>query len=112
MESIRGYRVGTDSPKPAKELRVDNLLLKPVAAHALRNLRAKVRDAGSNCEDRAEEFSGRTLPSDGDAAKMCLGCPAKTECAIFLEVGRPAYGVWAGQVRGRALEEEEEDKWN
>lgn len=108
MEPINGYRVGRDAPKPERELRVDNLLLKPAAAHALDKLRRKVLSDGANCLGREDEFSGEELPSDEDAAKMCLGCPAKEECKIFLELGRPAWGVWAGQVRGRSLEQEED----
>lgn len=67
-----------------------------------------MRDNGANCEGREEEFSGAHLPSDEWAERECLGCPSYAECAVFLKIGRPAYGVFAGTVVGRALDWDED----
>lgn len=107
MEPVRGYRINSTQPIE-KELKVDYLRLKTVAAHALQKLQRKVLESGANCVGREDEFTGNILPTDEQAERMCVGCPARQECAIFLEIGRPAYGVWAGKVRGRDLADDGE----
>lgn len=108
-QSIRGYRVLGDPPKPDRQLSVDYLRLKPEAAHALANLRKSQRENGANCNDNAEFFSGDELPSDRDAALACAGCESFAACDIFKKLGHPSWGVWSGEVRGRGLMEELED---
>ena len=110
--SIRGFRVGTDAPKPSRELRMDYLKLSDHAAKALRNLRIKANGTATsgkaNCLNKPEEFSD-SLPTDDQAELLCAGCDAFKECDIYRIVGKPAHGVYAGKVVGRSLENLEDE---
>lgn len=109
FQSIRGYRVIGDPPKPDRELSFNYLQLKDEAAKALTILRAKVKKDGANCIGREDEFSGKELPTDRDAQLMCAGCPAFQECEIYRQLAHPAWGVHAGKVHGRGTMETVED---
>lgn len=109
--SVPGFRIVGDRPKPARELSYSYLELKTEAAHALDKLRQSVKENGANCVGREDEFSGDTLPSDGEGQLLCAGCPSFDKCDIFRKVGHPAFGVFAGQVVGRGLMEDLEDGW-
>ena len=109
-EPVRGYRVLGDVKKPNKQYNTDHLLQTPEAAKSLVRLRKLARTEGSNCRDRPDEFTppeGTPLPSDTEAEILCAGCPLKTRqaCGTYVRLGHPAFGVWDGKVRGRALEE-------
>ena len=101
--SIRGYKILGDA-KPEKQYSVEYLKLTTDSAKALHNLRKSVAEKGANCVGRADEFSGDTLPSDREAMLMCGGCPSRVACRVYLEVAHPAWGVYDGTVKGRALE--------
>lgn len=103
--SIPGYRVYGDRPKPDKRFNDDYLRPTSEAAHAHTKLRESVRVNGANCVGRAEEFSGDELPTDREAQLMCAGCESAPACDIYRLVGKPAYGVFNGHVLGRHLNE-------
>lgn len=107
METLKGYRVGTEpTPEPRRQS-TDYLRLTAPGAHALHRLRDAVEARGANCVGRPDEFTGDPLPSDEEAKRLCTGCPVFRECAQYREVAKPAYGVYAGVVRGRSLQEGE-----
>lgn len=103
--SIPGYRVYGDRPKPDKRFNDDYLRPTTEAAHAHTKLRESVRVNGANCVGRAEEFSGDELPTDRQAQIMCAGCESFTHCDIYRLIAKPSYGVHAGVVTGRHLNE-------
>lgn len=107
MEPIRGYRVGTEPTPEPKGQSIDYLRLSPPAAHSLDRLRKARAKRGANCLGREDEFTGDPLPTDERAQRLCTGCPIFKECAEYRDVAKPAYGVYAGTVRGRSLEERE-----
>lgn len=105
MESIRGYRVGTDPTPQPKSQSTEYLRLSAEASHLRAKLWKESRERGANCVDRENEFLADPLPSDEEAKRMCLGCPVFDLCETYKQVARPAYGVYAGVVKGRNLEE-------
>lgn len=102
--TIRGYRV-LGEQKPDKQYSYDSLMLKPDASRALKDLWLEAGSKGANCLNREEEFRGDTLPTDEEAALMCAGCPSWGKCDLYRKLAHPAWGVYAGHVQGRALEE-------
>lgn len=94
--------------KPDRQLSYDYLKLNSEAARALTALRESVRKRGANCKGRENEFSGDTLMSPRDAQLECAGCPSFEACDFFKKVAHPAWGTWAGEVRGRGVMEEVE----
>lgn len=109
--AIPGSRVIGEPTKPEKEFSLDYLRLKGPQAKALRALHSKVREVTVRhevdslepsvpCVGRADEFSGDELLSEREAELACARCPAFKECAFYLEVARPMWGVYAGAVRG------------
>lgn len=109
MTTVRGYRV-LGEKKPEKQYNVDSLMLNPEASHALKELWRHAAQHGANCLGREDEFRGDDLPSDADAQLMCAGCPSFTQCDIFRKLAHPGWGVYAGVVQGRALEEIEREE--
>lgn len=107
LPAIKGYRIGTEAPKPDRQLKIDYLMLTDHAAHALRDLRKSVRDNGAKCLNRPEDFSD-SLPTDGEAEVLCAGCPSFAACDIYRIVAKPSFGVHAGKVSGRSLEDLDE----
>lgn len=105
--TYRGYRVLGDR-KPDKQYDTSSLMLKPEASQALRELWTDPNPA--NCLNREEEFRGDNLPTDAEAQLMCAGCPRFEKCEIYRKVAHPAWGVYAGTVQGRALEEIEREE--
>jgi hypothetical protein len=102
--TIRGYRV-LGEQKPDKQYSYDSLMLSAEASRALKDLWREAAIKGANCLNREEEFRGDTLPSDRDAALMCAGCPVFDLCEKYRKLAHPGWGVYAGHVQGRALEE-------
>ena len=109
-QTVRGYRIVGDPPKQ-RELSYRDMQLDHAAHKAYGELRDSVTKNGANCVGKEEFFSGKELPSDRDAVLSCAGCPSFGKCDIFLKVGRPSWGVWASQVRGRGVMEEVEKNW-
>lgn len=107
MEPIRGYRVGTEPTPEPRGQSIEYLRLTAPAAHSLDRLRNGAITRGANCLGREDEFTGDPLPSDEQAQRLCTGCPVFKQCAEYRDVAKPAYGVYAGVVRGRALQEKE-----
>lgn len=107
---IRGYRI-REVRKPDRELSYTYLQLSHEGAQAQTNLRESVAKNGANCVGKEEQFSGDTLPSARDASLMCASCPSFNACEVFLKLGRPAYGVFSGQVIGRGLMEDIEEEF-
>lgn len=111
MEPIRGYRVGTEPTPEPRGQSIEYLRLTAPAAHALQRLRDSIEYrkkeglANANCLGREDEFTGDPLPSDEQAQRLCTGCPVFKQCEEYRDVAKPAYGVYAGVVRGRSLEE-------
>jgi len=108
--TIRGYRV-VGEQKPDRQLSYEYLKQSSEAAHALTALREAVRTKGSNCSGREDEFSGDTLMSSRDAQLECAGCPSFEECEFYKKVAHPAWGTWAGEVRGRGVMEDVESEF-
>lgn len=100
-EKIRGYRPQAERPRE-RQLALDYLQQTPRAAKLLKVLWST---EGKNCEGRTEEFSGEELPTDREAQLMCAGCDALATCGIYRDEAHPAWGVWAGVVKGRKLQE-------
>lgn len=105
---IKGYRI-LGTKKPDKQLSYGYLQLNADAASAHEALRKSVRENGSNCAGREDEFAGDTLMSDREAMLECAGCPSYSECEFFRQVAHPGWGTWAGVVKGRGIMEEVED---
>lgn len=103
--TIRGYRI-LGERKPERELSYDYLRMSHEATLAQDALRESAAKNGANCVGREEFFSGPELPNDRDAKLACAGCPSRVECELFRRLGRPAYGVWAGEVIGRGTMED------
>lgn len=107
--TIPGYRPRGDRPRE-RQLSMGYLQQSAESARLLQEL---WDTPGKNCEGREEQFSGDELPSDREAAIMCSGCPALQLCEQYRQTAHPAYGVWAGRVQGRALDEliREDNEW-
>lgn len=57
------------------------------------------------CTGNFEKWAGEELPTDREAQLMCAGCPLIDICEQYAEEAHPAWGVWAGEVYGRRLQE-------
>lgn len=44
------------------------------------------------------DYTGKNMPTDVEAAKLCAGCPMLEACANNAVATRPGWGVWGGQV--------------
>lgn len=114
-ESVRGYRILGDRPKPDKRFNDDALRQTAEAAHLLDTLWkvAPPRPAtattaayrGTNCYGKEDQYTSDELPSDEEAAYMCGDCPALQLCRTYAKVSHISYGVWGGEAYGRHLNE-------
>jgi hypothetical protein len=107
-ESIRGYRITGDRPKE-RQLSMDYLKQSHTAAKLLTVLRTEAVKQGANCLGNPEKWTGEELPSDRQAALDCASCPVWDLCNNYREAAHPAWGNWAGVVKGRKLQEAMED---
>lgn len=100
-DSIRGYRIVGDPPKPDKRFNYD--YLRPKTSMYAELNKAAV-DEGAKClnDDR---FISDELPTDREAQMMCAGCPLIDFCRQTAEVEHHPWGVMGGKVWGRALKE-------
>lgn len=107
-ETIRGYRVVGDRPRD-RSLSYTYLQQDGKSAKLLTVLRTEAVKKGSNCLGKPEQWTSDELPSDKDAQLMCASCPVFDLCKQYKEAAHPAWGVWAGEVKGRKLKEAMED---
>lgn len=105
-DSIRGYRIVADRKKE-RELSLDYMMHTKQGSHALQILWATAQSEQAPCIDNPDAYIPDELPSDREASLLCARCPmlARKACAVYAEVGHPAWGVWDGRVFGRKLEE-------
>lgn len=112
-EHIRGYRIQGDRPKD-RQLSMSYLQQSHEAAKLLTILRSDALRDGANCLGKPEQWSGEELPSDRQAQLDCAGCEVFKQCEAYREAAHPAWGNWAGVVKGRnlqkAMEEGEKDE--
>lgn len=105
--------MGTEPTPEPRGQSIEYLRLTTQGAHALQRLRDSIEQrkkrglVNANCLGREDEFMGDPLPSDEQAQRLCTGCPVFKLCEEYRNVAKPAYGVYAGVVRGRSLEEKE-----
>jgi hypothetical protein len=101
MEAV-GKLAKDESKKPWSYLQV-----KPEARAAWDAFNAKLEKARNtglglpNCEDNPKPFmdyDDDDLPTSEEAATLCYGCPLLAECGLYVELERPVWGVWAGDV--------------
>lgn len=116
-QTINGYRLDSRDRKAVKQSKeLDYLLPRKGSQEALEDLHDAVdRDnkldtPQRNCygkEDMYRDYDDprnlHGVPSDFEARMMCHGCPLFDLCKDYADVGRPAWGVWAGKVHGRDL---------
>lgn len=105
--TIRGYRPQADRPRE-RELSYDYMLQTPKAARLLKMLWAAPE---KNCTGDPDKWTSDDLPTDREAQLLCSGCPLLNNiCKEYTEEAHPAWGVWAGTVRGRKLKEVMDDE--
>lgn len=90
-----------DSKKPWKYLQIKPDAL--AAWDAFNDKLQAARDTGRglpNCEGDPGPWMDydENLPTAEEAYSLCDGCPLLAECGIYVELERPAWGVWAGDV--------------
>lgn len=122
-QSIAGYRIDSRDRKAVKQSKeLDYLLPKKGSQESLEALTDAVDEDNKldtpqrNCygkEDAYRDYDDPKnlagVPTDFEARLACEGCPIFDLCADYLEKGRPAFGIWAGQVQGRDLIFKEEE---
>lgn len=103
--SIPGYRVYGDRPKPDKRFNDDSIRPKTGIWRTL-HLQASDPKAEkmANCVND-DRFIQEPLPTDREAQMMCAGCPVFDLCDKAATIERPSWGIYAGRVVGRALDE-------
>lgn len=101
--SIRGYRIIGDRPKD-RSLSYDYLKQSHTAAKLLTVLRSEAVKQGANCLGNPEKWTGEELPTDREAQLACASCPVIQQCEQYREAAHPAWGNWAGVVKGRNLQ--------
>lgn len=107
-QSIRGYKIVGDRPKD-RSLSMDYLQQSAKASKLLRELWDRAPKEGANCVGEAEKWTSEDLPTDREAQLMCSSCPLVSLCREYAEAAHPAWGVWAGTVKGRKLKEAMEE---
>lgn len=108
-EFIQGYRVSSRDEIPVQPHPTDYLKPKKGSSHPLEELHKGALREGSNCLGREAEFVDYDEPpTDEAAARLCAGCPVFDLCDRYAIVGHPAWGIYAGKVHGRELEEKED----
>lgn len=110
MQSIRGYRTVGDPPKPPRELSLGYLQQAPRASKLLKELWDRAPLEGAPCVGNAEKWTSDDLPTDREAQILCSSCPLAKLCAEYRDESHVAWGVWAGEVRGRKLKEAMQDE--
>lgn len=65
-----------------------------VADGAMAGLAAKCKGKPGPYTD----YTGNTMPTDAEAAKLCSGCPLIEPCGLKAATERPDWGIWGGQV--------------
>lgn len=108
LTSIRGYRPTGDRPRD-RSLSYTYLQQDSRSAKLLAELRTAAVQEGSNCLGRPEQWTGDDLPTDRQAQLDCAGCNVFKKCEAYREAAHPAWGNWAGVVKGRKLKEVMED---
>lgn len=107
-ESVRGYRPGTEGGA-VRMYDIRHLTLSPEATRAQAELYEQVAENADNvpCVRNPGPFVSDDLPTDRQAQMMCASCPLAVfkACKTFADLSRPAHGVHAGKVHGRALAE-------
>lgn len=106
--SIRGYRPAGDRPRD-RQLSYSYMQQDSRSAKLLAELRTAAVQEGSNCLGKPEQWTGDDLPTDREAQLMCASCPVFDLCRQYSEAAHPAWGNWAGVVKGRKLKEAMED---
>lgn len=99
---IPGYRV-TGSRNTDRLTSFEYLKQTPAAAKLLSKLRSAALSEGASCLNDGR-YTSDDLPTDREAALMCSLCPVFEPCEVYTAVARPAWGVWAGVVKGRELQ--------
>ena len=110
LRSIPGYRTLGDPPKPDRMLSTAYLQQTSRASKLLRELWHRAPIEGAPCVGKAEQWTSDDLPTDREAQLACSSCPVFDLCKEYTEEAHPAWGLWAGTVRGRALKEAMEDE--
>jgi hypothetical protein len=103
-DTVKGYRILGDRPKD-RTLSMDYLQQSPKASKLLRELWDRAPKEGANCVGKPEKWTSDELPTDREAQIMCAGCPLAQLCSDYAEAAHPAWGVYAGRVYGRKLDE-------
>jgi hypothetical protein len=107
-EVIKGYRIVGDRPKD-RQLSYTYMQQDGKSAKLLTILRTEAVKQGANCVGKPEQWTGDELPSDRQAQLDCAGCKVFDQCDAYREAAHPAWGNWAGVVKGRKLKEAMED---
>lgn len=107
-DTIRGYRVIGERAKD-RSLSYEYMKQDSKSAKLLTVLRTEAVKKGANCLGKPEEWTNDELPTDREAQMMCAGCPVFDQCNAYRESAHPAWGNWAGVVKGRKLKEAMED---
>lgn len=116
---IPGYRIDSRDWKPSKDREFDYLKPRKATQEALDDLQEAVDEDNKkdeperNCAGKAGEFTNyddpRNLydrPTDRIAKIMCEGCPLFKLCKDYARAAKPEWGVWAGKVYGKELEDD------
>lgn len=48
--------------------------------------------------EKYTDYTGESIPTDVEAAKLCAGCPLLAPCGNAAAARREGWGVWGGQV--------------
>lgn len=83
---------------PTASPRIDSKFFEvPEAARpAYVRLLIKSADEGAPCFQNSEFWYSLNPYDQHTAARLCLTCPALTECREYVEQSREPYGVWGG----------------
>lgn len=117
--TIRGFRLDSRDNKPDKDREFNHLLPKRKTQEKLDALQEVVNEDNKlttperNCFGLSAKFTNyddpRNLynpPTDEEAVSMCSGCPLLKLCGDYATAAKPEWGVWAGKVYGRDLEDD------
>lgn len=102
-EVIKGYRIVGDRPKD-RQLSYTYMQQDGKSAKLLTILRTEAVKQGANCLGKPEQWTGDELPTDREAQMACASCPVWDLCNSYREAAHPAWGNWAGVVKGRNLQ--------
>lgn len=102
-EVIKGYRIVGERPKD-RSLSYEYLKQDGKSAKLLTILRTEAAKQGANCVGKPDKWTGDELPTDREAQMACASCPVWDLCNSYREAAHPAWGNWAGVVKGRNLQ--------